>query len=690
MEAVEFLEKFKDWIQHATLISWLGNIMNWAVTKGLYWLSSQSESLIDEAFKVFDFLNYGQVGTIYTGFKLVSWTILAIMIVVLGLKMIGNKKIKMKESTIRVIIMATLIVQMPSLITKGVELNEKLFTESKSLVLNTGNQLQSTGNESLSFNIVKQNVADLNYIAYEGFDTLLDPESAKNKLTKKTFDVVDLSQILIPKDVTEIATKSKNKDAEHLSSYLANSADGKTLEAVDIETGWFDFFKEGTFRYKANHSAMNIGFIVLIIFNLLLFGKLIILLIDLVFGKIYFPLSAFSDIETGQRSKKMIEGIVTNLFTIGFLGISASLFVIFYSFLVSLQLSLIAFALTAIIGAFAFIKGSDTLAKTFGINTSIKEGAVGLAGMYGAMKLGQAGAKVAGTAGQAVKETAKAVPKQAQKSIQKAGEKVNSMAETLGTEFGHIDERGFGGAMKDKANGAINNVSEGVENLGKKVSEPLAKTKDSFDTGVAEGISKGVNNRSAENSKKQPLPDHVPDGSRQVPSHDGKPTTTTPPSDPKQSPSIGGAETDHAGGTSLPKEPHDHVESFDKTVASQEKDEAIKSAVTPPTPPSVSPIEKYNASMQQSVGEQAENYSHQVPLESTTTNSAPSSSNTQVTQPISSDRSSSVAQTTAPIKSEQPTVSQPSSTSHVQSSSQPKTEKKESGYQKTDYKGKFD
>lgn len=500
MSSVEFLQTYSDYIKHANLFTWIWSYVTWGLTKFFYFISSASEGLIDDAFKVFGYLEGGRVGAIYAGVQRISWTVLAITVIYIGYKMIIGKKVKIKDSLIYVVILTSLMVNMPGIINKAVELNQKLYSESKNLVVDDSTDTDK--NHSVSFNIIRSNVADLEFLAEEGFSKMSNPDRVKNPITEENFKYIDFQQILLPGDVKDLAKKTGNEDAKHLEKYIAVDSKGEMKEEK-IKNGWFTLFEEGTFRYGARHGAMNVSFIVLSIFFFMQFCKLIIILIDLVHMKIYAPLVLASDIETAKKSKQMMLDIFGAVFSISALGISTVLFTGFYSYLVGLRLDIIPFFLIGVVGAVGFIKGSDSVAKYFGINTSVKDGVIGAMGMLGAMKAGQMLGKGASEIPGAVSNGMSKAKDIGQKSYQKASEGIQKSAESMGKTAGQISERGFGGAMKDKLSdtkdNTVNKAKEMATGAKDKVTEPFNQAKSNYESGAVDGVVDGVTKRANEN-----------------------------------------------------------------------------------------------------------------------------------------------------------------------------------------------
>lgn len=296
-KATDFLQKFSDWIQDATLFSYLFKWISANWVKGLYKLASGVEDILDQVFKVFGFLDNGTIGKIYTSMRLVSFTILIIMIIVIAYKYILNERVDLKAGLFRAVFFVCLGVQLPGLITSSVELSQKVYGETKNL--------DTTEKSTLSYSIVKENLSDLQYSSKNGFSRLnSDAGTQKNNLSEQAFKATDLSEVLTPEKIRKMKDKAKNQDdTSYLEYRLKTDEDGKVI-SEKIENGMFDFFKEGKFRFSYRTGTITLSLLTVSFAFICSAFIIATSLIELIFAKLMFPVLSVSDIETGQRTKK--------------------------------------------------------------------------------------------------------------------------------------------------------------------------------------------------------------------------------------------------------------------------------------------------------------------------------------------------------------------------------------------------
>ena len=513
-EALEFLERFKEWIDHADVVMLIWRSVQWGFVKLLYMFSSMAEKSVDNILTLGGFLNYGPIATIYNSMKLIAFAIIIVMIALMGLKTMFNMGPKLKDTTIRLVILGCLMVELPALMTMGLDISKTFFQESKSAGATTVN------NDSLSFSLIKENTADLAFVAmgdfaaFEEGTVIIDaPDQSgtivpeKNMLTEDMFGVISMVDVITPTDAKKLSQASPR--AEYLGYRMSFDFDGKQ-EAVKIENGFFDMFKEGVFRFPANFATINIGLITLGFAYVMALFVLTQNFIELAFKKILFPIVAASDIETGQRTKKFIEDISQSFLAIMLTGLSLRVFTIYYAYIGTLGLNWFLFAIASFVGAMVCMNGTNTIAKHFGVDVGVKDGLKGMLMMMAAGKLTKdavtgAGKGAKNLADKGIKAT-EAGYETAKKSVNDAKTGVDKGAKKLGSEMAQFEERGLSGyatdkkeAMKQAATAKKEGAQEkALETVGK-ITQPAKDIKDNFQKGQEEGIVKGINKNGSEN-----------------------------------------------------------------------------------------------------------------------------------------------------------------------------------------------
>lgn len=398
-KATDFLQKFSDWIQDATLFSYLFKWISANWVKGLYKLASGVEDILDQVFKVFGFLDNGTIGKIYTSMRLVSFTILIIMIIVIAYKYILNERVDLKAGLFRAVFFVCLGVQLPGLITSSVELSQKVYGETKNL--------DTTEKSTLSYSIVKENLSDLQYSSKNGFSRLnSDAGTQKNNLSEQAFKATDLSEVLTPEKIGKMKDKAKNQDdTSYLEYRLKTDEDGKVI-SEKIENGMFDFFKEGKFRFSYRTGTITLSLLTVSFAFICSAFIIATSLIELIFAKLMFPVLSVSDIETGQRTKKILLDIGNSLLAIMLTGFSLSIFKLYFSFIGNLDVDFLPYLVLCIVGVRITIDGPNFFGKFLGLDIGLRSGWQAMVGTAVAAKAATSAVKGGVNAGSSIKEHA--------------------------------------------------------------------------------------------------------------------------------------------------------------------------------------------------------------------------------------------------------------------------------------------
>lgn len=398
-KATDFLQKFSDWIQDATLFSYLFKWISANWVKGLYKLASGVEDILDQVFKVFGFLDNGTIGKIYTSMRLVSFTILIIMIIVIAYKYILNERVDLKAGLFRAVFFVCLGVQLPGLITSSVELSQKVYGETKNL--------DTTKKSTLSYSIVKENLSDLQYSSKNGFSRLnSDAGTQKNNLSEQAFKATDLSEVLTPEKIRKMKDKAKNQDdTSYLEYRLKTDEDGKVI-SEKIENGMFDFFKEGKFRFSYRTGTITLSLLTVSFAFICSAFIIATSLIELIFAKLMFPVLSVSDIETGQRTKKILLDIGNSLLAIMLTGFSLSIFKLYFSFIGNLDVDFLPYLVLCIVGVRITIDGPNFFGKFLGLDIGLRSGWQAMVGTAVAAKAATSAVKGGVNAGSSIKEHA--------------------------------------------------------------------------------------------------------------------------------------------------------------------------------------------------------------------------------------------------------------------------------------------
>lgn len=186
----------------------------------------------------------------------------------------------------------------------------------------------------MAWNLVKDNTADLVYVADKGFDRISnDAEgTVKNGLKPEIFTAVDMAEVITPDAIENIKTDNKVEDLESLKYTLSTDGQGN-YTATEIKDGFLSFFsdnfKTGYFRYPAKFTPIIVGLIALAIAYLFTIFIFITTVIEIGYKRVVGLFVFATDLESGQRTKMVMQDILNAFLLIAFTGLSFRMYTIF-------------------------------------------------------------------------------------------------------------------------------------------------------------------------------------------------------------------------------------------------------------------------------------------------------------------------------------------------------------------------
>lgn len=429
-KATEFLQKYSEWIHDANLLGYVFKWISSSWIKGLYTMASGVEDILDQVFKVFGFLENDTIGKIYTSMRILSGTILVIMIIVLAYKFILNERVNLQAGLFRAALIVCLGIQLPGMITSSVDLAEKVYGQTKTL--------DGGETSTLSYSIVKENLADLQYASKKGFGRLNGQAGTpKNNLSEKGFQSTDLTEIITPDSLKDMKEKAYNKDDVSYLEYKLKTDEEGNITSEKIKNGTFSFFDDGKYRFTYKTGTITLS-LVTVSFAFICSAFIIASsLLELIFAKLMFPVLSVSDIETGQRAKKIFLDIGSSLLSIMLTGFSLSIFKLYFSYIGTLHLGFLAYLILCIVGVRITIDGPNFFGKFLGLDIGVRSGWQAMVGTVVAAKAAKSGTAAAASAGVS---TAKAGIKAGKSIKEHAGQAISRMRVNNGVHESNNDK----------------------------------------------------------------------------------------------------------------------------------------------------------------------------------------------------------------------------------------------------------
>ncbi|MGJ0751355.1 pLS20_p028 family conjugation system transmembrane protein [Enterococcus durans] len=556
------LQYYGNYLQYQDVFSWICNTFLWGLIKGLYNLNTLLEKTIYQSFDLKDLLNAAGVNELFQ--SLIS-KVLALFCVVtliyLGLKFFMSKHPpKIKNILVNLFMAMILIFGGSSLIDEGLNISKNFYGD-----VTAANKADKTG--SPAFQIIQNNVIDVSTLLETDPNKVESlPTDKRNALTAKNFKTANINSVIIPKEAAKMADEDKSglsdiqKDRLRALQYRLELDDnGKEIPVEISDEGLAKYvYTSGYRRYISSPGIILAGESSLSVAYLFILFTIVTCIIELVFKKFYLVIAASTDFETGQRMKSAIEDISQSFLLLAFTILELRIYTLMLSGIGDLhaagKINGFLYVVALIVLTIALFKGSQSVTKIFGVDTSLKNDSNSLLSMFALGNIAKnvgSGAKNLASAGKSglsnlndirkngfgnrkdvtpdngeeqSDDKATTVPnskKTVSEMFGKAKNGVSKAAEGLG----YVNERGLKGTAEDltekakdtleeKLDGtrakelaeAVKNPSEALEKQKEKASEVKEGLKDAYGEGQVNAAVKANTTSEKENQEGAAIP----------------------------------------------------------------------------------------------------------------------------------------------------------------------------------------
>lgn len=389
-DIIDILIKFREQLEIASFLNAPVRVLAWffilGISKGVDLLSGA----LEEVYSLINFYDSPEINDFIDKYIGVIFLMGTLALVWLGWKIIVINETDLKKVVTNSLVAITIFLVLPWSMVQA----EKLVTAAVD-TLDDG--------VSKSSKIFKSNITDI---------YALDNAEWKSTNPKtKNFIEDDVSVDLI--DITEVVntggffTKSPLSDngKEILTQKLVNSSG--TYDLADLESNLFTD-DEAYYRYSWHPVYMTVELITLFLVLTITLFKTAQLIIELGVLKVFSQITVFTDIESGQRNKKVVEKIKNTFIILFVIMALLNMYLIFVDFVTASDISKPVQLVVLIAAGIFVIDGPNFIEEFFGIDAGLKSIGRSLIGLAAGVKTAQtlatgAGKAVKGAAGVAKK-----------------------------------------------------------------------------------------------------------------------------------------------------------------------------------------------------------------------------------------------------------------------------------------------
>lgn len=361
-EVIRVLLEFSDMLTPSNIFYFLVRFLGWGLIKLLEVLVNSAQGVLDNIMKFLNFFDSAVVSEIIDKIKPIAIAFLAIALLYISYQLMMNRK-KFDVSRIPSnIVIALLIVFF-------------LPTAMKSLgdMTKEGFKLFTADDGTLATEIISSNVTDIYLFDQNNFESrYLEP---RNNIDKN-----NITQI----DPTEEINRSKVNNKKVFENKLMPNSKGEGYELTRIN-GWFKIDSE-YYRWDINFFQIITTLLITALVLIFTMVKVVKLMIELAFGKVFIMGVVFADIGSGQKTKQILMHILSLYIAIISVGLTLELYILGTAWM---QNRVTGFASVMInFGAGLFvIDGPNLLEKIFGVDAGLSSGVRTLMGINSAMDI---------------------------------------------------------------------------------------------------------------------------------------------------------------------------------------------------------------------------------------------------------------------------------------------------------------
>ncbi|MFR7994577.1 MAG: pLS20_p028 family conjugation system transmembrane protein [Clostridium sp.] len=342
-------------------IRWLG----WGLITLLAKLVNGIESTANKVYTINGFFNSSEVNQLIDKYEPLVWTVLAISIGILGFRIIFNRQQNRNELPSNILFSILVVVLLSTFMTKMNDITKVAISS-----INNSNQ-------SLTDTLVKESLYDIYYLDDNDFNLA----GEKNNISADSIYNIDINEAL---DTSEV------KDSDLFKKKIIFKENGDK-KLVKLEKGWFSI-DEMYYRYNIDFISVIISLGAIGIAFVCIMLKVIRLLFELAFNKLFITLLAFADISDGKRLKEMVKHIISIFIVIFITAVLTNMYMLYNSWITK---SLVANGLGnngilkilfIVGGAIAVIDGPNLVERILGIDAGLKSSWGTLMAGYGVTK----------------------------------------------------------------------------------------------------------------------------------------------------------------------------------------------------------------------------------------------------------------------------------------------------------------
>ncbi|ELC8332892.1 hypothetical protein QYB80_002871 [Clostridium perfringens] len=359
---------------------WVG----WGAIVILANIDSVVEEAVNKIYTLNSFFQSNEINNLIDRYKPIMWAIFAISLLILGYKLMLNKKRDRQNIVTNILFSLIVVMALPMMMLQMSKITDMIVTDAKSGYTTSANLL------------VKDSLYDLYALDQNNFDF-----SNKNNISDSNILNISINEEF------EINNETKHEDIFKNKIEMLPSGEP---DEVKLEKNWIAM-DENYYRYNIDFIPVIISLLTTGVTLLCVGFKVAKLIYELAFKKLFAIIFAFADIEDdNKRLKAILKDILSSFLIIMLTAILLKLYILFNAWLSTVVSSTdigigftsgtLAKLIFQISVSFAVVDAPNLVERILGIDAGLKSGFNTMLGAYAATKTmlgaGKSAVKMAG------------------------------------------------------------------------------------------------------------------------------------------------------------------------------------------------------------------------------------------------------------------------------------------------------
>ena len=392
MDTRQILQLYSSDFNLDTILGRIIRELLWSIVKILGYIVDAITTVVSKLFVLDSFYNNPNVINFISSFKPLIVVLFAISFCTVGYQLMFSQTKQFRKIGINVLIAITVILVLPMAMSK------------MNALTNTGVTAVIGKTPDLTNQIIKENIVDLLLYDKLNFDSgVISKLNSNTQIDVKNIRYIDPTALIEPNFFNSM--KVKNQDV--FKNSLTVDVNG-VISKQPLNQSWMTYWKDYYYRYSINFLIIIVSLGVIGATLAFTCFKLGTLIFELGYNKLLAILVAPADISNGQRTKQIIQNILSIFIVTFLIAVLLKFYVLFIGAVADIKG--IQSMVLLVAGSFAVIEGPNIVEKLFGVDAGLHSGFKTMAGAYltgkaitgGARKLGNTAKSIASPGGRVV------------------------------------------------------------------------------------------------------------------------------------------------------------------------------------------------------------------------------------------------------------------------------------------------